>query len=521
MKTPNRKLGSLIALSFSLLSPACEIPQSTIEAALQGNTGKAARNGTPSGCRVQTFRQPLQTSKLDLLFVTDTSGSLSTEREEIADGIDHFIRALPKENDVRVAVMLGHSPLSPYSGRLWRSDGGLLRGSSEPWALSTLDSPRGYVRAKLKHKLRRQASELQSDGGEMGLGSLLLALDRRRIAESRDKGFFRKDSALAVIFVSDENDICADHPSGRNRVPDPQGIELIAKRRFCTPAAGITPENILTQLQQIQDGRPLVIGGMIYSNPSRVPRGSENEVGYGYLDTIQLAGPNGLVIDLADGHLDEGLGRLGEFTSRRLELQESFPIDSAATSHLVRVDGRQVDYRISGNELFPAERGREGSVIEIVSCTGPGSIECLRARYDWNGRSPNRNADVPGIPLLAGGTNFAADRATSEQLCRAATGPAGKMVSHSARSWVSPHDNVVVRWDGREFQRYNGTTYNRWLDGLSCSCVSTPVVEPTPVVTETPVVEPTPSPTETPVVEPTPEPTPTQTENPWDVGIGI
>jgi hypothetical protein len=548
MKFPPSPIRPLIALT--VLLAGCEIPQAALQAALQGaGTGKSGRNSVASGCELRTFRQPTRTEKLDLLFVTDTSGSLSSEREEIADGIDQFIRALPQGHDIRVGVMLAHSPLSPYAGRLWRSDGGYVRGSSEPWTLSTIDSSRGYVRAKLKNKLRRQASERESDGGEMALGSLLLGLQGKRFTESRDKGFFRKDSALAVIFVSDENDICAEYPAGRSRVADPDGIELPAKRKFCTPGAAITPENVVTRLQQIQNGRPLVIGGMIYSNPNRVPPGLENEVGYGYLETIQLAGNDGLVIDLADGHLDEGLGRLGEFTSQRLELQESFPIDPKAGSHLVRVDGRQVSYRIVGSQLTPSEIGTEGSVIEIVSCPVAGSSDCVRSYYDWNGRIPNRTNDIPSLPLLASGTNFADDDATAEQLCRAATGPSGRVLSVNGTSWASPRDNVVVRWDGREFQRYNGASYNRWLNRLSCACVSAPVVEPTPtpVPSETPpvaVVSPTPtpvpsetppvavvSPTPTPVpsetppvavVSPTPTPSPTETEIPWDpAGIGI
>jgi hypothetical protein len=553
MKSAPSPIHRLVA--FSALLAGCEIPQLSLEAALQGaSTGKSGRSSAASGCQIQTFRQPIRTEKLDLVFVTDTSGSLSSERDEIADGIDHFIRALPQDQDLRVAVMLGHSPLSPYAGRLWRSDGGYVRGSSEPWVLSTADSTRGYVRAKLKNKLRKQASERESDGGEMGLGSLLLGLDGKRFSESRAKGFFREDSALAVIFVSDENDICAEYPAGRSRVDDPDGIELPAKRKFCTSNAGISPENVIARLEQIQNGRPLVIGGMIYSNPDRVPRGLENEVGYGYLETIHLAGNNGLVIDLADGHLDEGLGRLGKFTSRRLELQESFPIDTKAGSHVVRVDGRQVGFRVVGNELIPSEYGTEGSVIEIVSCPDVGSNDCIRSFYDWNGKIPNRTNEVPSVPLLLSGTNFADDDATAEQLCRAATGPSGRVLSQHGTSWVSPCDNVVVRWDGRAFQRYNGASYNRWLKQLRCACVSAPVVEPTPVPSETPpvvVVEPTPVPSETPpvvVVEPTPvpsetppvvvvEPTPVPsvtpvevqptpsprgTETPWDpTGIGI
>ena len=257
-------------LATALLLAGCEAPSSS--PGLSGLTadtggqpsGAPARALLDPGCTARTFRQPISSGKLDLLFVTDTSGSLAAEREEIAEGIDHFIRALPEGQDIRIGVMLAHSPLSPYSGRLWRSDGGMIRGfeRSEPWVLSTIDMPRGYVRAKLRQKLRWQESEYISDGGEFGMGSLLSGLDSARLAESRAKGFFRTDAALAVVFVSDENDICAEYPAGVTPVFDPDGLEAPAKRRFCTVAAGITSARVLSRLRELQSGRPLVVGGI-------------------------------------------------------------------------------------------------------------------------------------------------------------------------------------------------------------------------------------------------------------------
>jgi len=326
-----------------------------------------------AACWTETFRQPTQTRKLDLLFVTDTSGSLDDERDEIADGIDSFVRALPAGHDTRIGVMLGHSPASPYSGRLWRSDGGYFRANehSEPWALSSLELSRGLLRAKLKNKLRKQASEGFSDGGEMGIASLLRGIEARNLNDSQAKGFFRSDAALAVIFVSDENDICANYPAGIEPVRDPDGKEAPARRKFCTANSGNNPENLFQKLSSLQGNRPLIISGILYGDSRKVPRGGENEVGYGYIDAIRVAGTNGFLIEMSEGHFEEGLRRLGEFTSEKIELRRLFPISHPATELSVQVDGRAAAFRVIDDQIELSDLGSENSVVSIRGCVTP------------------------------------------------------------------------------------------------------------------------------------------------------
>src|SRR5690606_11712196 len=158
-----------------------------------------------SACFLERSVQPEAeiTRKIDLLFVTDTSGSLDEERAGIAEGIDGFVAALPAEVDYQVGVVLGHSSKSSWSGRLYRKD-------SDPLVLSSSELSLSDIRKHLKRKLTRTAGDWYADGGEENFYSLWRALDDDRLQESRAAGFFREDAALAVVFISDENEICSD-----------------------------------------------------------------------------------------------------------------------------------------------------------------------------------------------------------------------------------------------------------------------------------------------------------------------
>src|SRR3954464_13220750 len=112
------------------------------------------------------------------------------------------------------------------------------------------------------------------------------------LAKNRKYGFFRADAALAVVFISDENDICAKYPAGVTPVPDSWGIEPKAFKMFC---GGITAEGVYSQLKKLQGDRPLAIGAIIYTGETAVPKGIQNEIGYGYTDMVRVG--NGVAID--------------------------------------------------------------------------------------------------------------------------------------------------------------------------------------------------------------------------------
>jgi hypothetical protein len=317
-------------------------------------------------CHVERFRQPEGTllKKVDLLFVTDTSGSMDYERQSIADGIGSFVGELPADADYRVAVMLGHGSRSNYYASLY------AKGRRGPVLDSTkLALP--DLRANLKSLLTGQPDDYYSDGGEELLFSFQQALlEPNRLTRARDQGFFRPDAALAVIFVSDENDICARYPAGVTRVPDIDGnLERKAFERDC---GSVTPESVLAAVQQLQGDRPFLLGGIVYNNQN-YPRGNENEYGYGFMELIQQS--KGISVDLAGGHYDTGLADIGKLVTRQITLRHDFDlaIDRAKLDPAtidVHVDGDPVahEYVAEKNRVHVDQAGEALSSVDVGYC---------------------------------------------------------------------------------------------------------------------------------------------------------
>lgn len=158
------------------------------------------------------------------------------------------------------------------------------------------------------------------------------------------QGLLRKDAALAIIPISDEQDVCYDY----TKCVQTEGESEEAFRQRCTPAqvklrdakgkltgqtgqdphevafynsvctraannSPLTPENVLTALQNnLKDGdlTKLAITPIVYLDNSKPIRAQdENEMGHGYIELAQLAG--GMVADLNSAHLAKGESNFG------------------------------------------------------------------------------------------------------------------------------------------------------------------------------------------------------------------
>jgi hypothetical protein len=317
-------------------------------------------------CYVDYFRQPedCQSDKLDIVFVVDSSGSMMDEKKLIASQIKEFVRELPGKLDINVGVIPAHGSKSASSGLVYRYN-------NEPTVLKLLKMSENDVSNALYNKLTHLPSDLYADGGEEGLYSLTRAISAN-LSSNRSQGIFRADAALAVVFVSDENDICARYPTGVQRVNDPENRELPALTRDCS---SITPESVVAALRSIQDDRPLTVAGIVYTGESRVPPGGENEIGYGYVETIRLA--NGLAADLASKRIADALADIGKLVNSRLNLLKDFklaqlagkPVDQSTLK--VTVDDRPVsfDFVSQTSEVhLTGYAGQAGSKIVVRYC---------------------------------------------------------------------------------------------------------------------------------------------------------
>jgi hypothetical protein len=336
------------------------------------------------GCYVDRYQQPeaVITKKVDLLFLIDTSGSLDDERQQVAQGIQAFVRALPTDVDFRIATMLAHGGRSTHAGRIYSYQ---RTGTAKVLRSDLLTS--AQIQTELYNDLKNVRTDNDTDGGEIGMFSLTRALDDDRLTESRGLGFFRTDAALAVIMVSDENDICSDFPAGVTPVRDPEGSETRAKGLYCTRDAParivdgvtitpayretITAKSVYTKLQDLQGGRPLVTAAIAYTDRTKIPPVGENEIGYGWLDIVTLG--NGVKVEMTDASYETGLNKIGALTTVKLNLQKEFPITRSGfdTGTIdARVDGRSVafTYIPELNQVSLEELGTARSTIDLEYC---------------------------------------------------------------------------------------------------------------------------------------------------------
>jgi len=230
------------------------------------------------------------------------------------------------------------------------------------------------------------------DGGELGIYSLNLAITEPLLSQNKKLGFFRPDAALAVVFMSDENDLCSydvDYPAGvKPNANDPdmysgsyngfaknESVEIVANRFFCKGGGKdpvITDKTVYAKLQQLMQssadptkGRPLLISGVLYTSPSTVPTVMppnepykeyffEKEMGYGYMDMIRAN--NGFATDIGKANYDEGLRQIGQAAAAKLQVKSEFTLkDGVAVdtnSLCVMVDGREAQ----GVNTFANER---------------------------------------------------------------------------------------------------------------------------------------------------------------------
>jgi len=306
--------------------------------------------------------------KLDILFVLDTSSSLDEEMTQIVNSLQSLVSQLPEGLDFQIGVLLGHTN-STWVGKLFKAN-------SEPLILKSTSLTTLQIQTHLETKLKNLVEESASDGGEAGLFSLNKLLQPNELATAKEVGFFRSGAALSIVFVADENDICAEYPDGVTPVPDPNGKEASAKELYCS---GITPLGTVQKLLGLQLGRPLLITGLIYRTPNESPQTGENEVGYGYLETILISGSEAVALSDNANIMSEGLKKIGDMVKQKVTLKNEFLLSRQGGSTCagkimessidVKVDGKGVDFLFSSITCMltiPFDlAGDEKSLIEI------------------------------------------------------------------------------------------------------------------------------------------------------------
>ncbi|MFK8138086.1 MAG: hypothetical protein AB8E15_06990 [Bdellovibrionales bacterium] len=375
----------LITILLSVWISACELTDLEQDSLTDATDGISQPGGDfdqgplEPNCYAQKYRQPEAefSKKVDLLFMLDTSGSINGERQQIGEGVDAFLAALPQDVDANIAVSMGHIG-NTWTGKLYRKK------SDRPYVFKSSEMSTADIKDQLGYRMRYTKSEGLSDGGEAGLYSLDQMLNAEKLQDVKDLGFMRDDAALVVVFVADENAICARYPEGVTRVYDSNRKELPAFDNYCE---NVTPESVLQKLKLTMGDKPFVVSGILYNQFSTVPNGGENEIGYGYIEMIEQA--NGAQVDLSGGRFHIGLEQIANLAVKKLNLKTEFQISTSL------VDTETLDIRVD-NSAVPFSYVESSSTILLTNYAGIENSEIYIGYCE-----PQPEPELPA-PVIAG-----------------------------------------------------------------------------------------------------------------------
>jgi hypothetical protein len=145
--------------------------------------GEGANTAT---MRVDDFSQK-EESKVDVLFVIDTSGSMSGEQDNVAQNISSFYQWFePLQLDFHMGVITADD-------------------SDPNWAGKLIGTNPRFISDQVNNGAAALGQMVTTDGGggEAGLGAMVLALSEPLLS-GHNQGFYRDEAFLSVIFLSDE-----------------------------------------------------------------------------------------------------------------------------------------------------------------------------------------------------------------------------------------------------------------------------------------------------------------------------
>jgi hypothetical protein len=333
-----------------------------------------------------SFTQPEANERksIDLLFVVDTSVSMDKKRAQLAKSVSSFVSALDPGTDYRIGVMLAHGAKSSYSGKLYAASGSRV-------VLDSSQQSAADIQSQLLNSLVNVVRDGDDAAGEAMLASFQKSTTGAKLTKIQSQGFYRNDAALAVIFISDENDICyppQDHgyTGYPDYVPSATTIEQKAYTSNCLDSSGnivITPESTLAALEKLKPQGAFSIAGIVHWDPSKVPvfAGSEEAIGHGIVELVDLANKTHagnpdqeLALDITHSDFSSGLSKFGTLTSSMLNLQTVFPLDGQLDPDSIEmsVDQKPVSFVFDVNSVSTRialkDAGGAGSKVEVSAC---------------------------------------------------------------------------------------------------------------------------------------------------------
>jgi hypothetical protein len=283
-------------------------------------------------------------------------------------------------------VLLAHGKRSRWSGRNYYD--GLL----SPAVFDSKKHSPAWIRLNLSIRMNLVPSDYWSDGGEASFYSLNKALEGESLARFRQQGFFRDDAALSVIFVSDENELCYEYPTGVTPQRDfdtyrGRTLEDIAREENCrvTDAQGqshwLNAQYMHQRLKAFKGAQPVSVGAIVHTKKTLknlLPR-AEDEYGYGFAELVALN--QGELVDIRDKDYTEGLERLGRNAAATMTIYQKFALthtDISPSSLGVKVDHQnrtEFSWLADEGVVFVKDAGTARSLVEINYCLATPNVD--------------------------------------------------------------------------------------------------------------------------------------------------
>lgn len=372
----NGSLLKILAFSLALMCAAC-LPQKEEEAPPVG--GAPLPLDPTRTCTVDSFRQNPDNQllkKVDILFVMDTSGSMSDDWARVANNVVELVKEIPAQTDIRYGVLLGH--VGKWRGKLFYTKKNAH--SDRPAVLSNQDMTTQELAVEL-HKRFTEAMKIADAGsGESLFHSLYYAVTEKA-AENQALGFFRSDAALSILFMSDEHEIGSHFPKPQAAgLPDrcDEDFEESIRHEYYTKK-GITIDTLLKELKSLKGDMPVRASAFVNITAADLfKRNSKNasclydSLGYGYFDIVSRT--KGVQFSIQENRA-EGMAKVGECVRDSLQLVHDFklswPADEIEPASIqASVDGSLVIHTYSAitNSVHLDFAGAANSSVEISYC---------------------------------------------------------------------------------------------------------------------------------------------------------
>ncbi|MCA9671588.1 MAG: hypothetical protein KC503_38585 [Myxococcales bacterium] len=349
---------------------------------------------------------------VDVLFVIDNSGSMGEEQASLTQSFPLLTQRLEKAGlSFRVGVTspdLGAGKFGLPSCERAGGDAGKLQnapriagcvGPTDPWIEKTKDGksnvPGGDIGAAFSCIARLGTSGC---GFEQPLEAAHLALG------GANPGFLRKDAALAVIYVTDEDDCSAKDvslfdPSNNTLGPltsfrcfehgvtcDIKDPRLPGARTQCKPSAGPYMHDISRYISQLKALKPSgavvvagiagargpVVVGLDGANPTL--KASCQSAGGIAAPPVRLAafvdafGSAGKLTNICNGDYQSALDTLGALVTKQTSASWCLPYDPVDTAPLTK--GLQADCTVVASQAGP-----------LPACTQGQTSACYRLEH--------------------------------------------------------------------------------------------------------------------------------------------